>query len=192
MRRVILTLCLLFAASPAFACLESYTSLPLVVTGKVAPGKTFRKEISPGFYFAAGRWPEKLVKVARTPAPPVYLWVIADVNGWLLRIGPAPAMMPDYISVTTPFSHPISFSAAKPAKRLQFCFTMEPRDYEAAVKDVKASGESGIIDILSAQCEKDDEGAGRGILTTSALPGGSSRFEVDLNIPVYTTDCPAR
>jgi hypothetical protein len=193
MRRVILTLSLLFAASPAFACLESYTSLPLVISGKVPPGKTVGKEISPGFYFAAGKWPGELVKVAKTPDPHIYLWLIPEGNGWLLRIGPAPAMVPDYITVTAlPFSHPIDFSAAKPAKRVRFCFTMEPRDYDAAVKDVKASGESGIIDILSAQCEKNDEGVGRGILTTSALPGGRVRFEADLNIPVYTTDCPAR
>jgi hypothetical protein len=193
MHRVIFTLCLLLAASSAFACLEGYTSLPLVVTGKVVPGKTVRKEISPGFYFAAGKWPENPVKVAKTPDPHIYLWLMPEGNGWLLRIGPTQAMMPDYITVTAlPFSHPIGFSAAKPAKRVRFCFTMEPRDYEAAVNDVKASGESGIIEILSAECEKNDEGVGHGILTTSALLGGSLRFEADLNIPVYTTDCPAR
>lgn len=190
---LIATLCLLLAASPASACLEGYTSVPLVVTGKVAPGGTFRRDISPGFYFAAGNLPHELVKVQEARNLHTYLWLTPEAKGWQLHIGPKQGMMPDYIAVTAlPFSQPISFSTTKPAKGTRFCFTMEPRDYDAAVRDVNASGESRIIDILSTQCEKNDKGVGRGVLNATALPGGSMRFEANLKIPVYTTDCRAR
>ena len=193
MRYLIATICLLLAAAPAFACLEGYTSVPLVVTGKVSPGETFRRDISPGFYFAAGSLPRELVKVPETQKLHIYFWLTPDAKGWRLHIGPEQDMMPDYIGVTAlPFSQPFGLSAANPAKAVRFCFTMESRDYEAAVGEVKASGESAIIDIMSAQCEKNDEGIGHGVLNASALPGGSVRFEANLKIPVYTTDCPAR
>lgn len=190
MRFLIPALCFLLARSPVFACLEGYTRVTHVVTGRVAVGHTFKQDISPAFYFAAGK------KVVQTPDPHIYLWLTPQSRGaWALRIGPKEEMSPDYIAVTAlPFPPPLVLSAANLTRGVEFCFTMEKKDYEVAVKEVMGSGKSGIVEILSAQCKANDEGIGHGIITTtkSGLPRGELDFEADLEIPVHTTDCPKR
>jgi hypothetical protein len=191
---VTVALLVLLSPSIVFACLESYTSVPVHFSGSVDSASIFRSNIVQNYYFARGLLDRK-VKVPAKPSTPVYFWVVPHAQGWQIKIGPRKDLIPDYIGITTWPREPDPRLFIDVSTRQQshpFCFNMEPEDYDYAIHEIRETGKSGMVDSFSAECRSTDhdENVGRGVLTIRNISAKRLDFTVDLTVPVYTTDCP--